>query len=51
MACHTRPEVSEIVNEVKGMAIDGDVRVCSDVLSHDLGFLQADGESELFARS
>ena len=37
------------VNNLKGVVTDGDLSSIADILTHDVGLLQANGEAELCA--
>ena len=42
-------QVGEVVDDLKGVVADEDLRSAADVLAHDVGLSQADGEVELGA--
>ena len=39
----------KFVHDLKGVVADGDLRSAADVLAHDVGLLQVNGEAELGA--
>ena len=49
MAGNDGAEIDELVYYLQGMVADGDCWCGADILAHDVGFLQADGEDELCA--
>ena len=42
-------QVGEVVDDLKGVVADRDLRSAADVLAHDVSLLQAGGEAELGA--
>ena len=44
-----RAQVGEVVDNLKGVVADGDLRSAVDVLAHNVGLLEADGEAKLSA--
>ena len=42
-------QVDEVVDNLKGVVADGDLRSAADVFAHDVGLLKADGEAEVGA--